>query len=162
MTLTGGAISEPMNLIVPVGTPVSHLVKLAGGFKTDPDRVIMGGTMMGVAIYNLDAPIQKASNCVLCMTPAEVGETDPAQTCIRCGKCVEVCPMKLTPVFLRQNADKGRWDAVEELHVMDCIECGCCSYICPARIPLVQTFRMAKSELRKIAAEKKAKEGGKS
>ncbi|MDE6107822.1 MAG: electron transport complex subunit RsxC [Oscillospiraceae bacterium] len=162
VTLTGGAISESMNVIVPVGTPVSHLVKLSGGFKADPDRVVMGGTMMGVAIYDLDAPIQKASNCVLCMTKAEVGAVDPAQTCIRCGKCVEVCPMKLTPLFMRMNANKDRWDAVEALNVMDCIECGCCSYICPARIPLVQTFRMAKSAIRtKAAKEKAAKEGGK-
>lgn len=162
VTVTGGALNEPMNVIAPVGTPVSHLIKLAGGFKADPDRVIMGGTMMGNSIYNLDAPVQKASNCVLCMTPAEVGATDPAQTCIRCGKCVEVCPMHLTPVFMRQNANKERWDAVAELNVMDCIECGCCSYICPARIPLVQTFRVAKSIIRTKAAQAKlAKEGGK-
>lgn len=162
VTVTGGALNEPMNVIAPVGTPVYHLIKLAGGFKTDPDRVIMGGTMMGNSIYDLDAPVQKASNCVLCMTPAEVGATDPAQTCIRCGKCVEVCPMHLTPVFMRQNATKERWDAVAQLNVMDCIECGCCSYICPARIPLVQTFRVAKGIIRTKAAQAKlAKEGGK-
>ena len=161
LTLTGGALSEPMNVEAPVGTPLSHLIKLAGGFKADPDRVLFGGPMMGTAAYDLDMPMLKNTNCVLSMTKDEAAAVDPAQTCIRCGKCVEVCPMKLTPLFMRANANRNNWGALEELHVMDCIECGCCSYICPARIPLVQTFRMAKTELRKQAAAKKAKEGGK-
>lgn len=114
---------------------------------------MLGGPMMGISLYDLDVPIMKSTNCVLCLAPDEVAKHDPAQACIRCGKCVEVCPIKLTPLFMRMNADKRRWSEVEALHVMDCIECGCCSYICPARLPLVQIFRAAKAAIRERAAK---------
>ena len=156
VTLTGGALAEPMNVMAPVGTPVSHLIKLAGGFKTDPDRVLYGGPMMGNPIFNLDVPMMKSTNCILCMTTEEAADQDPAQTCIRCGKCVEACPMHLTPLFMRMNTNKRRWSEVEALRVMDCIECGSCNYICPARLPLVQSFRTAKFEIRELAAKEKA------
>lgn len=151
VTLTGEALGQPMNVIAPIGTSVSWLIKLAGGFQMEPDRVLLGGPLMGVSLYDLDVPIMKTTNCVLCLTPDEVGRPDPAQACIRCGKCVEACPMKLAPLFMRMNADKRRWEAAEALHVMDCIECGCCNYICPARLPLVQTFRTAKFAIREAA-----------
>lgn len=156
VTLTGGALAEPMNVMAPVGTPVSHLIKLAGGFKTNPDRVLYGGPMMGNPIFNLDVPMMKSTNCILCMTTEEAADQDPAQTCIRCGKCVEACPMHLTPLFMRMNTNKRRWSEVEALRVMDCIECGSCNYICPARLPLVQSFRTAKFEIRELAAKEKA------
>lgn len=156
VTLTGGALAEPMNVMAPVGTPVSHLIKLAGGFKTDPDRVLYGGPMMGNPIFNLDVPMMKSTNCILCMTTEEAADQDPAQTCIRCGKCVEACPMHLTPLFMRMNTNKRRWSEVEALRVMDCIECGSCNYICPARLPLVQSFRTAKFEIRELPAKEKA------
>ena len=156
VTLTGGAIAEPMNVLAPIGTPVSHLIKMAGGFKETPDRVLYGGPMMGNPIYDLDVPMMKSTNCILSMVKSEVAATDPAQTCIRCGKCVEACPMHLTPVFMRVNTEKRLWENVEKLRVMDCIECGSCNYICPARLPLVQSFRTAKFELRNKAAKEKA------
>ncbi len=161
VTLTGGALAEPMNVLAPVGTPVGHLVKMAGGFKAEPDRVLYGGPMMGNPIYDLDMPMMKSTNCILCLTKAEVAEQDPAQTCIRCGKCVEVCPMKLTPLFMRMNTNKRRWAEVEALNVMDCIECGSCNYICPARLPLVQSFRTAKFAIREEAAKAKAAQAAK-
>ncbi len=165
VTLTGGALTEPMNVMAPVGTPVSHLLKMAGGFKENPDRVLFGGPMMGNPIFNMDVPMMKSSNCILCMTAKEAADQDPAQTCIRCGKCVEACPMHLTPLFMRQNVDKRQWSAVEALNVMDCIECGSCNYICPARLPLVQSFRTAKFAIRdeaaKAQAAKQAKEAAK-
>lgn len=148
VTVTGGALREPMNFIVPVGTPVSWLIKLAGGFQAPPDRVLLGGPMLGTPLYDLDAPVMKTTNCVLCLTGDEGGKQDPARSCIRCGKCVEVCPMKLVPLFVWMNAGKRNWEATRALHAADCIECGCCSYICPARLPLVQSFRMAKAALR--------------
>ena len=123
------------------------------GEAQEPGRVLLGGPMMGISLYDLDVPIMKSTNCVLCLAPDEVAKHDPAQACIRCGKCVEVCPIKLTPLFMRMNADKRRWSEVEALHVMDCIECGCCSYICPARLPLVQIFRAAKAAIRERAAK---------
>lgn len=156
-TLTGGALAEPMNVIAPIGTPVSHLLKLAGGFKTAPDRVLFGGPMMGIAVYDLDVPTMKGTNCILCMTAQEAPVQDPAQTCIRCGKCVEVCPMKLTPLFIRMNVNKARWSEAMALNVLDCIECGSCNYICPARLPLVQSFRTAKAAIRAEQAKEKAK-----
>lgn len=157
VTLTGEALAQPMNLIVPIGTPVSWLIRLAGGFRVEPDRVLLGGPMMGVALYDLDAPVTKTTNCVLCLTREEAAKSDPARACIRCGKCLEACPMKLSPLFMRMNAEKRRWAEVEALHVMDCMECGCCDYICPARLPLVQTFRAAKAAIREEAA--RGKEG---
>ena len=157
VTLTGGALNEPMNVLVPVGTPIKDLIDAAGGFKADPDRILYGGPMMGNPIYDLDVTMMKSTNCILCLTKAEVAEQDPAQTCIRCGKCVEVCPMKLTPLFMRMNTNKRRWAEVEALNVMDCIECGSCNYICPARLPLVQAFRTAKFAIRDEAAKAKAK-----
>ncbi len=157
VTVTGGAVAEPVNLLAPIGTPVSHLIDMAGGFKTTPDRVLYGGPMMGNPIYDLDVPMMKSSNCILCLTAEEVAVQDPAQTCIRCGKCVEVCPMKLTPLFMRMNVNKRRWAEVEALRVMDCIECGSCNYICPARLPLVQAFRTAKFAIRDEAAKDKAR-----
>lgn len=159
VTVTGEVLCQPMNVIVPIGTPVSWLIKLAGGFQRDPDRVLLGGPMMGTALYDLDVPIMKSTNCVLCLAPDEVARFDTAQACIRCGKCVEVCPMKLTPLFIRMNADKRRWGEAEALHVMDCIECGCCNYICPARLPLVQTFRAAKAAVRQEAERTKETQG---
>ncbi len=156
VTLTGGAVAEPTNVMAPVGTPISHLIKMAGGFKVDPDRVLYGGPMMGNPIYDLSVPMMKSTNCVLSLTAAEAAEQDPAQTCIRCGKCVEACPMHLTPLFMRMNVNKRRWAEVEALRVMDCIECGSCNYICPARLPLVQSFRTAKFAIRDEAAKAKA------
>ena len=167
VTLTGGALADPMNVTAPIGTPVSWLVKTAGGFQQEPERVLYGGPMMGNPIYDLDVPMMKSTNCILALTSDETAAQDPAQCCIRCGKCVEVCPMRLTPLFIRQNTDHRRWAEVEALRVMDCIECGSCNYICPARLPLVQTFRAAKFALReeaaraKAAQEAKEKEGAK-
>ncbi|WP_251449035.1 electron transport complex subunit RsxC [Vermiculatibacterium agrestimuris] len=156
VTLTGGAVAEPMNVMAPVGTPVSHLIKMAGGFKVDPDRVLYGGPMMGNPIYDLDVPMMKSTNCILSLTKDEVAEEDPAQTCIRCGKCVDACPMRLTPLFMRMRVNKRLWSEVEQLRVMDCIECGSCNYICPARLPLVQSFRTAKFAIRDEQAKARA------
>jgi len=155
VTVTGSAIVEPGNFEAPIGTPFSYMVEQADGFKADPARVISGGPMMGVAQYELDVPMVKATNCILCLTQKDLPAQDRDQACLRCGRCVNVCPMHLTPLYMHMYSDKGDWAQCEKLRMMDCMECGSCQYICPARIPLVQSFRKAKSGIRGMAAAKK-------
>lgn len=153
-TVTGSAVNNPVNLIAPVGTPFSHLIEEAGGFKGTPARVISGGPMMGFAQYDMSVSMGKASNCVLCLSKEDLPATSANPTCIRCARCVNVCPMHLTPVYMNMYSKKGLWAEAEENRIMDCIECGSCQYICPARIPLVQQFRTAKFAIRQQAAKK--------
>ena len=154
ITITGSAVKNPVNLLAPVGTPVSHLIEEAGGFNGTPARVISGGPMMGFAQYDLSVTMGKASNCVLCLSKEDLPATSENPTCIRCARCVNVCPMHLTPLFMNMFAKARRWSEVEEYRIMDCMECGCCQYICPARIPLVQQVRTAKFAIRQQAAKK--------
>lgn len=109
---------------------------------------------MGFAQYDLSVTMGKASNCVLCLSKEDLPATSENPTCIRCARCVNVCPMHLTPLFMNMFAKARRWSEVEEYRIMDCMECGCCQYICPARIPLVQQFRTAKFAIRQQAAQK--------
>ena len=97
----------------------------------------------------------KATNCILCLSAKDLPPQDAEQACLRCGRCVNVCPMHLTPLYLHMYADKGDWAQCEKLRMMDCMECGSCQFICPARIPLVQSFRKAKNGIRSAAAAKK-------
>ena len=162
ITVTGDAIQEPKNLLVPLGTSFQYLIDEAKGFKEDPDRILTGGPMMGIAQYNLDVTCIKGTNAVLCLTKHEAAPVVEEEVCLRCARCVNVCPMHLTPVYMHLYAEKGMWKDAEALNVMDCIECGSCNYICPARIHLVQSFRVTKGELRNLAAkEKAAKEAAK-
>lgn len=160
-TVTGKGVVEPKNIEAPLGVGFDYLIEECGGLTADCARVISGGPMMGVAQAQVDVPMGKAQNCVLCMSEAELPAVDPNPVCIRCAKCVNVCPMHLTPLFMNMYTKKRDWHEVESLNVMDCIECGSCQYICPARIPLVQAFRTAKGEIRNIQAAAKAKEAAK-
>ena len=153
ITITGGAVKNPVNLLAPLGTSFAHLIEEADGFGETPGRVISGGPMMGFAQYDLAVTMGKASNCVLCLNKAEMPIVDDLHCCIRCARCVNVCPMHLTPVYMNLYAKKRMWHDVEQLNIMDCMECGCCQYICPGRIPLVQQFRSAKFEIRQLAAK---------
>ena len=152
--ITGSAVKNPVNLLAPVGTPFSHLIEEAGGFNGTPARVISGGPMMGFAQYDMSVTMGKASNCVLCLSKEDMPAVSANPTCIRCARCVNVCPMHLTPLFMNMFAKARRWSEVEEYRIMDCMECGSCQYICPARIPLVQQFRTAKFAIRQQAAKK--------
>lgn len=155
ITVTGSAVKNPVNLLAPVGTPFSHLIEEAGGFNGTPARVISGGPMMGFAQYDMSVTMGKASNCVLCLSKEDLPATSANPTCIRCARCVNVCPMHLTPLFMNMFAKARRWSEVEEEYrIMDCMECGSCQYVCPARIPLVQQFRTAKFAIRQQAAKK--------
>ncbi len=162
VTITGGAVKEPCNRLVPLGTSFQYLVDEAKGFSEDPDRVLTGGPMMGIAQFTMDVGVIKGTNAVLCLTKAEAAPVAAEEVCLRCGRCVNVCPMHLTPVYMHLYAEKGLWKEAEALNVMDCIECGSCNYICPGRLHLVQSFRVTKLELRNLAAkEKAAKEAAK-
>ena len=148
VTVSGEAVKRPGNFRLRIGTPVIEAVKLAGGITEEPGKLIFGGPMMGFAQRSFDVPIAKNTSGVLLLPPGRALNFSSAP-CIRCGRCVEVCPMKLTPCLLCAAIEGGRFDLALIGHVMDCLECGACAYVCPSRRPLVQQFRRAKSELRK-------------
>lgn len=153
ITVTGEAVKEPRNFIAPIGTPYADLVEAAGGFVEKPYKALAGGPMMGIAQFDLRAPMTKGSNALTCLT--EKANVEVAQPhCIRCGRCVGVCPMHLMPLYLYQAERKGNVDELNRRNIGDCIECGSCAYICPARIPLVQSFKNGKALTRAAAAKK--------
>ena len=156
VTVTGSAIAKPGNFLAPIGTAYSDLVEAAGGFALPPYKVLCGGPMMGIAQYTLRTATIKGNNALTCYSDKDRHET-PNPHCIRCGKCVEACPMHLMPLFLHRAVNRGDLERLDELHVMDCIECGSCAYGCPAGIPLVQSFRTGKKLVRDAAAREKAK-----
>ena len=139
VTVTGDAIENPVNINVKLGTSYKELVEAAGGFKSDPAKIIAGGPMMGKAIYTLDLPATKSSSAILCMTKDEVSEYE-SSACIRCGRCVSVCPGRVMPNSLCDIAEAGDIDEFLANNGMECCECGCCSYVCPAKRHLTQTI----------------------
>ena len=128
------------------------VVKHCGGLNTEELRMLLGGPMMGMVQRSLDIPVVKGTSGMLMLEGSEIDSIDQ-YNCIRCGRCVDACPMFLNPSMLGLLAKKGFWDEMSENYVMDCFECGSCSYVCPSHIPLVQSFRVAKGILR----EKKAR-----
>jgi electron transport complex protein RnfC len=154
VTVSGDNIREPGNWEVRLGTPIRHLVELAGGYLDATSAyLVMGGPMMGFSLSGDSIPIVKASNNILVMREQTIAHS-PGQhdECIRCSKCTEVCPANLLPQQLYWHARARAWERTQEFHLFDCIECGCCSAVCPSGIPLVQYYRAAKSEIR--AAQK--------
>jgi electron transport complex protein RnfC len=149
VTISGDNISEPGNWEVRLGTPISHLIELAGGYSHGSGgHLVLGGPMMGFSLSGDQVPIVKASNSIMVMReetiPRAPGYHDE---CIRCSKCTEVCPAQLLPQQLYWHARAKAWERTQEFHLFDCIECGCCSAVCPSQIPLVQYYRAAKSEI---------------
>jgi electron transport complex protein RnfC len=151
VTVTGPGVREPGNLLVRMGTPISVLIEACGGFVGDPVKLIMGGPMTGWAQPDASAPVVKGTSGVVVLT-SELVDLGEEGECVRCGKCVEVCPMNLAPNYIVQSTRRGQWDKAEMWGALDCFECGCCSYECPAYIPHVQYVRKAKA---RIAALKK-------
>jgi electron transport complex protein RnfC len=151
VTVTGHGIRRPSNLIVPVGMKLGDLVEACGGFAEDAREVIFGGPMMGLAQAHLDTPLVKGTTGVVVLTAAEVKPT-ASYPCIRCGHCLDACPVFLNPQLLGQLALKERWEAMEASHLADCMLCGCCGYTCPSNIPLPQLFALAKAALRRRPA----------
>lgn len=146
VTITGHGINEPMNLLVKIGTPVSLLIEQAGGLKGNPGKVILGGPMMGPAAHNVDVPVMKGTSGVLALTAEQVEDFEP-MPCIRCARCVDICPVFLMPINLANYAQHDMFSEMERYNVLDCIECGSCSYICPAKRPLLHYIRLGKAEV---------------
>ena len=152
VTISGEAISEPQNFIVRIGTPFHDLIEKAGGLNDRTERVISGGPMMGFAQSDLSVPVVKATNSILCLLKDKNGAADNP-VCLRCGKCVSVCPMKLQPLYLYRYQKAGDLKQLERLNLMDCIECGSCAFTCPGKLPLVECFRKGKQMLREAKSK---------
>ncbi len=152
VTVTGDAVADPRNFIVRIGTNYHELVEEAGGFKTEPAKIVSGGPMMGFALFGLDVPTTKTSSALLCMTEDEVSRYEPS-ACINCGRCVEVCPGRVLPSKLADFAEQGDDEKFLAYNGMECCECGCFSYVCPAKRPLTQEIK----SMRKIQLAKKKK-----
>ncbi|MDD6159921.1 MAG: electron transport complex subunit RsxC [Oscillospiraceae bacterium] len=160
VTVDGSAVKEPKNVIVPIGTSMEDVFNFCGGFKADPRKVLYGGPMMGIAVPDLNQPVMKNTNAILAF--AEDGAVLPEPTaCIKCGRCIAHCPLKLMPAEIESAFERGDVEGLAELKVNICMECGCCSFICPARRPLVQTNKLAKGQVMAYLKAKQEKEAAK-
>lgn len=146
ITVTGDAIKTPQNFRVPTGLNYAELVDEAGGFTTQPKKVVSGGPMMGMALYDLNVPVMKTSSALLCMTRDEVAEFEPS-ACIRCGRCVEACPSHLIPQKMQECSDRFDDAGFIALNGMECYECGSCTYVCPAKRRLTQSFKQTRRSI---------------
>lgn len=151
VTVTGRGIAKPGNWIVPFGTKLRDLLDQCGGLTDDAEEVVFGGPMMGLAVGNLDVPILKGTGGVLVLSKDECKKQE-VMPCIRCGRCLEACPIFLNPQMLGSLARVERYEEMVDVHLNDCMLCGCCSYACPSNIPLSQLFSMSKNHLRKISS----------
>jgi electron transport complex protein RnfC len=153
-TVTGGAINEPKNLLLRVGTTFAAAIELCGGFKEDPAKLIMGGPMMGMAQCTTEVPVIKGTSGILALSPADIN-AGPEQPCIRCGRCVDACPMGLIPSMLSILGQRGLYQmAKEEYDLLDCVECGSCVYTCPAKRNIVHYIKLSKAQNAAMAAKK--------
>lgn len=156
VTVTGKSLKNPSNFLTRMGTPMSQLIEAAGGLPEDTGKVIGGGPMMGKALANTEVPICKGSSGVLLMADKEARRAEP-QPCIRCAKCVGVCPMGLEPFLLATCSAKGDWERVEHEMIMSCIECGSCQFTCPSHRPMLDYIRLGKGKMGGIIRARNAK-----
>ncbi len=163
VTVDGSAVREPRNVIAPIGASMQSLFDFCGGFKSEPKKVLYGGPMMGIAVPNTDFPVMKNTNAILALDEKDAVLPEPT-ACIRCGSCVDACPLRLMPAAIEAAYNKRNVDKLRALHANLCMECGCCSFVCPAKRMLVQTNKLAKGLIaadnaaRKAEADRKAKE----
>lgn len=143
VTITGDAVSTPKNFQVRIGTPFRELIDAAGGFTTEPEKIISGGPMMGFSFFNIDVPVVKGSSSLLAFIKDDVSHEEPS-ACIRCGRCAAACPEHLLPMKLAALADQNEPEEFKKLGGMECVECGCCSYVCPAKRQVTQSVRSMK------------------
>ncbi len=145
-TVTGAGIRNPQNLRVAIGTPLAHLIDQCDGFTDDPGKIILGGPMMGAAQISLAVPVIRGTSGLLVLRRKDIQLQKPGP-CIRCGRCVNVCPIRLQPTVIALCARLGLVEKAEDHNALDCIECGCCTYSCPATLPLVQSIREIKGTI---------------
>lgn len=153
-TVTGKGIKEPKNLLIKVGTSFKEIIEQCGGYNGMPGKIIMGGPMMGLAQYSDEIPAVKTTSGILVFTPEEAKLPKP-KSCIKCGKCVDICPAFLQPLYISAYSLNNMYETAEKYNALDCIECGSCSFICPSKRPLLQSIRVAKREI--LAKKRKTK-----
>jgi electron transport complex protein RnfC len=149
VTVTGDGIKEPKNLLAKIGASFDFLIRNCGGFEGEPEKIVMGGPMMGVAQYTLKVPVIKGVSGVVVFQKKTAKIDSNYLQCIRCGRCIDNCPMGISPNLYGLYAERGMIDNAKEWNVMDCIECGICSYVCPSNRPIVQFIKYIKSEIKK-------------
>ncbi|MCF1439312.1 MAG: electron transport complex subunit RsxC, partial [Shewanella sp.] len=154
VTVTGNSVIQRGNYRVPIGSRVDHILKACGFTPVKDQKVIIGGSMMGYTLPQIQVPILKGTNCVVAPDSNEMAMTLQERACIRCSECANACPASLLPQQLYWHAKSGDYDRAADYNLRDCIECGCCSYVCPSDIPLVEYCRVAKSAIRNAAEEK--------
>lgn len=153
-TVTGGSITEPKNVLIKIGTNIKEIIDQCGGYKGEPGKLILGGPMMGMASSTDDIPSTKTTSGILVFTKEEA-RIPKSGPCIKCGKCVSICPAFLEPLFISAYSLKDDFKMSEKYRALDCIECGSCSFVCPSKRPLLQSIRVAKREI--IANKRKGK-----
>lgn len=147
VTVAGDCVKDPCSVLAPIGTPYSALIDFCGGLKREPKTVISGGPMMGIAQWDINAPVTKGTSAILVFSQKAKPKQKRAPACIRCGRCVKVCQMNLLPSYLALFASEGKYDMCEKYDVMSCVECGGCSYICPGNVPITQLNRISKAKI---------------
>lgn len=152
VTVDGGAVSTPMNVLVPIGTALAEVFAFAGGFSSEPTKVLYGGPMMGISVPDTDLPILKNTNAILALNEKDA-KAVKTRACISCGRCINVCPFGINPPALAKALEHHDLESMVKFGGDACMECGCCSYVCPANRPLVQNHRLIKAELRKERAK---------
>jgi electron transport complex protein RnfC len=156
VTVTGKSLEKTANYLVRIGTPVNDLIEAIGGLPEDTGKVVSGGPMMGKALNSLEVPVVKGTSGIL-VIPEKEAKRSKEVSCIRCAKCVSVCPMGLEPYLLKKLAQMERYEDLETNDVMDCIECGSCAFECPANLPLLDYIRFGKFNVSQIIRNRKQK-----
>lgn len=154
VTVDGGAVVNPQNVIVPIGTALGEVFEFCGGFKSEPKKVLYGGPMMGISVPDLDAPILKNTNAILAFD-AKQAKPQKTTACIKCGACANNCPFGIDPPAISSALKNDDFEALQKAGVELCMECGCCSFVCPAKRPIVQNNKLAKAALREYKMKEK-------